>query len=569
MPERSEHMRLGALACTLLTALALIVRLLPAQAVRGIGDDATTPQRGVIRVQFSTSITDFTERYGKGTAGRADGAREPLGIDFSLDTVGVTQFPGLAAAQSALRTLTGNSAFTLSLGKISLIEQVRVQTTPIQFDAGITSRLSIGVMVPIVSARNQVLFNVNSGAGSGNVSFNPAKAGDTVSLSINSLLVSQITAARTQLAALLTSCQSNAGSNAQCASIIANAPAINASASAFATGITQIYGITASTASPFVPHAASVADSAIRNRVTTFRTQYAQYGVTSIAPTTLGPARAASAITPDGFQRVLSDSATGLLARPLGTITHQGIGDVEIAVKLRLFDTFSSRSDTSRFLPRGMNVRQSFAGVYRFGTGVKDSPTNYIDVGTGSGKGQNDIEARSYTDVVYGRHFFASVIARYTIQLADEQTLRITDAPDQVFAPAWRQRIVQRDLGDQLELEVTPRWVLTDFFSIGAQYLFRNKPEDKFTGTFTVAPSESGLATPVTLNANTLSYETATTEQRIGVGLTFSTVAAHARGKANLPIEVQYFNSRTISGSGGNVPKLSIHQLQVRLYPKL
>jgi hypothetical protein len=569
LPERSEHMRLGALVCTLLTALALTVRALPAQAVRGIGDDATTPRRGTIRVQVSTSITDFTERYGKGTAARADGAREPLGIDFSLDTVGITQFPGLATAQSALRTLTGNNSFTLSLGKTSLIEQVRVQTTPIQLEAGITSRLSIGVMVPIVSARNQVVFNVNSGTASGNVSFNPAKAGDTASASVNALLVSQITAARAQLAALLTSCQSNAGSNAQCASIIANAPAINANASAFTTGITQIYGITASTGSPFVPHAASVADSAIRNRVTAFRTQFAQYGVTSIAATTLGPARPSSAITPDGFRRVLTDSASGLLAAPFGTITHQGIGDVEVAVKLRLFDTFGSHGDTARFLPRGMNLRQSFAGVYRFGTGVGDSPSNLIDIGTGSGKGQNDIEARSYTDIVYGRHFFASVIARYTIQLADEQTLRITDSPDQVFAPAWRQRVVQRDLGDQLELELTPRWVLTDFFSVGAQYLFRNKPEDKFTGAFTVAPSESGLAAPVTLNASTLSYETAATEQRIGIGLTFSTVAAHARHKAKLPIEVQYFNSRTIVGSGGRVPKLSIHQLQVRLYPKL
>ena len=562
-------MRLGALACTLVAALLLSVGALSAQPVRGIGDDATTPQRGVIRIQVSTSITDFTDRYGKNTPGRAAGSLEPLGIDFSVDTLGVTQFPGLSAAQTALRSLTGNNAFTLSLGKTSLIEQVRVQTTPIQLEAGITSRLSIGVMVPIVSARNQVLFNMNSGTATGNVSFNPARAGDSASAVTNALLVTQIEAARAQLAALLASCQSNPGSNAQCAGIIANAPTINASASAFNAGVRQIYGTTAKTGSFFVPHAASAADSAIRTRVSTFRTQYSQYGVTAIAATTLGPARAASAITPNGMQRAIADSTLGLLASPLGTITHQGIGDVEVAVKLKLFDSFAGRGDTAHFLPQGMNLRQSFAGVYRFGTGTIDLPQNYLDIGTGSGKGQNDVEVRSYTDIVYGRHFFGSLIARYTVQLPDQQVLRITDTPEQVFAPKWRERMVDRHLGDQLQIEVTPRWVLNDYFSIGAQYLFRQKGEDKFTGTFVVPASETGLSAPVTLNASTLSYETQATEQRFGVGLTFSSLAAHARHQAKLAIEVQYFNSRTIAGSGGNVPKLSIHQLQFRLYPRL
>jgi hypothetical protein len=259
-------------------------------------------------------------------------------------------------------------------------------------------------------------------------------------------------------------------------------------------------------------------------------------------------------------------STLGLLAEPLGTITRQGIGDVEVSVKLRLFDSFGARNDTLRFLPKGVNLRQSFAGVYRFGTGKLDSPDNYLDIGTG--QGQNDVEVRSFTDLLFGRHLFTSLIARYTVQMPDQQPLRITDTPDQVFAPAYRKRLVDRNLGDVLEIEVTPRWVLNDFFSVGAQYLFRNKAEDTFTGTFTVPTTETGLAAPLTLDASTLRYETAATEQRVGVGLTFSSVAAHARGKAKFPIEVQYFNSRTVAGSGGAVPKLSVHQLQVRLYPQ-
>ncbi len=563
-------MRLGTFACTLLSALALGPGLLSAQPIRGLGDDALTPSRGSIRVQLSTSITDFSDRYGKGTPGRAAGTVEPRGIDFSLDTLGVAQFPGLSAAQSALRTLTGNPGFTLSLGKSTLISQVRVQTTPILIEAGITNRLSLGVLVPIVSARNQVQFNLNSGLATGNVSFNPARSTDATAsasaLATNATLVTQINAARAQLDALLTSCTANPGANASCPAIIANAPTINASAAAFTAAIAQLYGVTGTPGRPFVPFTGSAADSIVRNRVTAFRTQYTQYGVTAINATTVGPAAATSAMRPDGFQRVMQDSTLGLLASELGTVTHQGLGDIEVSVKLRLFDAFGVRGDTARFLPCGMKLRQSFGGAYRFATGMVELPSNFLDVGTGTGA--NAIEARSFTDVVYGRHFFGSLVARYAVQMADQQAMRITDAPDQVFAPAYRERIVNRALGNQLQIEVTPRWVVNDFYSLGVQYLFRNKAEDKYSGTYTVTTAESGLAAPLTLNASTLNAETAATEHRLGWGVTFSSVAAYARGKAQLPIEVQYFNSRSIAGSGGNVQKLSIHQFQVRLYPR-
>lgn len=558
-------MRTAALACTLVAIHTSHPHVLNAQAVRGLGDDALTAPRGAIRVQFSTSITDFSQRYGKNSRGRADGSLEPWTADFSSDSLGAAQFPGLAAAESAIRTLTGNNGFTLSLGRTNLSTSVRTQTTPIALEAGLTNRLSLGVLVPIVSARHLVSLNVNPGTSVGTVSFNPARELDGA-VTTNALLITQMTAARTQLQTLLTSCTANPASSASCPTVLATGPSVTASATAFTSALTTVYGSTRTGGAPFVPLAGSVADSLIRARISTFRTQFQGFGITALAATTDGPARSTAAITPDGLQRVIQDSTLGLLAAPLRTVTHQGLGDVEVAVKLRLFDSFGTRSDTMRFLPRGLNLRQSIAGVYRFGTSSIDEPDDFLDLGTG--QGQNDLEVRSFTDIVYGRRFFASVIARYTVQQADQQVLRITDRPEQVYAEAYRRRLVNRDLGDQLEIEFTPRWILTDFFSIGAQYLFRNKAEDTYTGTFTVSPLESGLPAPITLNASTLQGETSAMEQRAGFGLTFSSLAAHARGKARLPIEVQYFNSRTITGSGGAVAKLSIHQLQVRLYPR-
>ena len=543
--------------------LAVGAAPLVAQPLRGIGDDATTPASRTIRVQLGTSISDYSERYGRSASGTS--RREALGFNFTTDTLGVAQFPGLGSVQAALRTLTGNNAFTLNLGRTSLASTVRTQVTPILLEAGVTSRLSFGVLVPFVSARTEAVFSVNPRGSGGNVSTNPARLRDA-DAATNALLVTQVTAARNLLATQLATCTANPGSSANCPAVLASAPALTSAATAFAQGIATVYGTTRANGATFVPYTGTAADSAIRTRVSSLRTQFAQFGIDAIATSTTGPVPATGALTPLSLQNAIADSSLGLVAAPLRTITRQGIGDIEVSAKLRLFDSFGFGSDTVRYHPRGMNIRQSVGAAFRLGTGSIDQPNHYLDVGTG--QGQNDIEVRSFTDVVYGRRFFASVVARYTLQLADEQLLRITDTPAQVFAPRYRERLVNRNLGDQLELELTPRWIINEYFSIGAQYLFRHKPEDAFSGTYTVSPAESGLPSPLTLDASTLRLGTAVTEHRAGLGITFSSVAAHARGRAKIPVDIQYLNSRTVYGSGGAVPKLSVHQVQLRVYPR-
>jgi len=555
-------MRQRALACTWLILLAVGTAPLAAQPVRGIGDDATTPRSRSIRVELSTSIADWSDRYGRSAVGVSQ--REPLGYDFTTDTLGVAQFPGLGSVQGALRTLTGNNAFTLSLGRTALAATVRTQTTPIMLEVGVSNRLSFGVLVPFVSARTEAAFNVNPRGVGGNVSVNPARLRDA-DAATNALLVSQVTAARDLLAAQLASCTANPASSASCPSVLVSAPALTGSAAAFAQGIATVYGTTRTNGAAFVPYTGSAADSAIRSRVSDLRAQFAQFGINAIAASTAGPAPATSPLTPLGLQNAIADSSLGLVAAPLRTITRQGIGDIELSTKLRLFDSFGFGSDTTRYRPLGLNIRQSVGAAFRLGTGSIDQPDHYLDVGTG--QGQNDIEVRSFTDVVYGRRFFGSLIARYTVQLADEQQLRITDRPEQVFAPAYRERLVNRNLGDQLELVFTPRFVLSDYFSVGAQYLFRHKAEDVFSGTYTVSPAESGLPAALTLDASTLRFETAATEHRAGLGLSFSSVAAYSRGTAKFPVEIHYLNSRTIAGRGGAVAKLTIHEVQLRFYP--
>src|SRR5687767_15928744 len=104
--------------CCALTLAALAGAPSPAraQAVLGVGDDALVLPAGVLRVRALYQVAEFDERYGMNTPGRRDGALEPLGIDFNLDTVGVTTFRNLGPLQAGLRQLSGISTFGLTLG---------------------------------------------------------------------------------------------------------------------------------------------------------------------------------------------------------------------------------------------------------------------------------------------------------------------------------------------------------------------------------------------------------------------------------------------------------------------
>jgi hypothetical protein len=170
--------------------------------------------------------------------------------------------------------------------------------------------------------------------------------------------------------------------------------------------------------------------------------------------------------------------------------------------------------------------------------------------------------------VVWGSSLWSSFIVRYGIQFADEEEVRISDRPSQRLTAVYRQQTVDRDLGDYFEFEANPRVALTDWFQLGGHYLYRNKQEDEFKGTFEIPQATTGFA-DITLNANTLNQETEAKEHRMGWGFTLSTLALFEKQKFAIPFEVTYLHFQTTSGEGGNVPKLFTDQLQLRLYTKL
>ncbi|MGH7717358.1 MAG: hypothetical protein ACREON_00750 [Gemmatimonadaceae bacterium] len=550
--------RLLALCALFIALFASAPRSADAQAVLGIGDDAMVLPRGALRVRVIFLSTTFDDRFGKNTPGRSDGDVEPLAIDFNREAIGVDQFQNLLPLQLGLRQLTGLSDYEVNLGRTVLDLNATVRSLPITTELGVTERFSIGLLVPYVWTRNEANFLVNPVPTQANVGFNPA-LGSTTAATTNQMLVTQFTAAAAALQARITACQANPAAEPNCPQIVAAGPGLVANSTAFAGGFQQVY-----LGSPLVPLTNSAADVAVRARIAALRGGYQSFGITTItaaAPFSSSSLQLPAPLNLSDAQRILMSQAFGIQANPLETTTHEGVGDIELGGKFQFLNTFGTQS---RFDPPDAPMfRSAITTVVRFGTGDNESADDFIDIGRGNG--QTDIELRSQTDMVWGRHFWGSLIARYNVQLADHEVMRIT-TPDRPLAPVYRRHRVKRDLGDILEVEATPRFVFNKWFSFAGSYLFRRKAEDDYSGTF---QRQNLLGQLETLDAATLNDETEQTEHRLTAGLAISSLAAFSEGRFGFPFELWLQRSQSVAGSGGRTPRIFQNMVSLRVYTRL
>jgi hypothetical protein len=551
-------------------ALAFIAVFTPpasAQRVLGVGDDALVLPRGVFRLRTIGQWTAFNERYGMDTPGRPDGALEPLGIDFTLDSIGVKQFPNLASLQAGLQLLTGNPNWYATLGNTQVTLRDRIAAYPIVFDLGVTNRFSFAVLVPYVKTHSSVGFNVNTKGTQGNLGFNPALGGIAAAVTQNTNMFTQFSTAAATLQGSLDACANPpASATPQCIALNANranAVSLITNSTAFAGGTVGAAGVY--TTSPFVPIAGTDAQLTIEARVAAFRALYQQFGVTSIAAGTTGPFASQSRLTLPNAQTILTQPAFGIVADPLTSTSHSHVGDIDIGGKFLVYDSFGD-SGTARLSPQGLNFRTAVAGLIRLPTGQVESANNFVDVGTG--RGVTALEGRWFGDLLVGSRFWQTFILRFNKPFSDNQEMRIIDLPNQELAPVYRRQTVDRSLGSAFEFETTPRIVINDFFSISGQYLYRHKNQDHYKGTFIIPAAITGFA-DITLDASTLDLETETKEHRLGGGIAFSNYYAFTQGKAKVPFDVQYLHWQTTKGWGGNQPKLFTDQIQVRLYARI
>ena len=557
--SRKQHL----LRASAVVALAFGSSSASGQSIPTILDDASVLRRGTMRIDVSFLNGRADERYGLNSAGRTAGSLEPLAADFDILDLGVDQFPGLAPSQQAIRDASGLPGFVLSLGRPSFSSSVTSTTLPLSLDVGVTSRLMIGAVVPYVRTRNNVRTDFNPARSEGNAGINPGLIAG-VARTANSQFRDQVTGASSALRAALDACAANPGAP-ECANLEANraqAEALIVESRSFRDAVESIYGSdTAVRPALFVPRAGSEAQAAIEQRATEMNSLYRS--LLGLAPEAGDPiaARPFAAQTPIAAGQAQAlftdpDQRLGLAVRPPQSVERSHIGDVEVGAKLLLLDTFRPAGSP------GLPIRIAVGAAYRFGTGQEDDPDDLFDVPTGDG--QDDVDVRGAVDIGMLRRLVTSVRGRHSIQLPDRTVARITEDPSDVFPAAYRRQEVERDLGDIIEVDVLPRYALSDYFAVVGHYLFRRKAEDTFTGRYTIPDETTGIG-DIELDASTLTRETGATEHRAGIGFTFSLQPALTGGRMRRPVEVSYLHSRTVRGSGGSQPKWTLDALQVRI----
>jgi hypothetical protein len=522
--------------------------------VLGVGEDATVLPRGAVRVSASPTWASYNELYGPG------GKLEALGSPLSPDSLSARQLEVLRPLRTSLRTLAAQPNAEVTLGPARTDFTAQIARTELIVDFGLTSRIMLTARVPYEHTISQVVFDLNPRGFAGhlaNIGPNPGLVATGAAAAQNRKVVDSLVRAINELTTRLTACN---GSSAD--PVCADRDRVQTlltDTRTFAAGIAKTYGIGADTAlgAPFVPLVGSTIQSAITARITALNSSFKAYipGL-GIWESPFAARAPESAVQGNTF---LSDV---LGAAPIGFVERSHLGDIELGAKVLLFDTFGGMA-RARAAGHAVGFRFAVGGLARLGTGQVDRPNELADIGTGDG--QTDVEGNGALDLVLGRRFWASVIARIGVQLANDQPMRIPEFSRNPFTPEYREQTVTRDLGDYLEVEATPRYVYNDYFSASVQWRFRRKAEDTYTGTFTV---DGPGGVPVALDASVLGIDSEQSEQRIGGGATFSTLRAFDRGRARIPVEVQIFHFQTVSGSG-YVPKQFSTQFKVRYYTRL
>ena len=193
----------------------------------------------------------------------------------------------------------------------------------------------------------------------------------------------QFDSASSQLSRSIALCAA-APSTAGCAPINANpaaARALMTSANSFASGLAQVYGgRNGSLGYLFVPIAGTAAQTAIEAKVAAYKAMYASYGANAITGT--GPTAAQAPLTATDMQTVLTDSLFGINGKPLATSVMRGPGNIEVGMKVNLYDSFHG-NDSARFTPKGFNWRQSIGGIYRLGVQDQPDPGDFTAIAAG------------------------------------------------------------------------------------------------------------------------------------------------------------------------------------------
>jgi hypothetical protein len=505
-----------------------------AQSTTTLAPTAATLPRGVLGVRVLTAWTRWDALYGFPTV--------PLGDRLSVDTVGPAQLPLFAPNEAAIQAASGVNSFRLTAGRLVASANSRVATSPLIVEYGVTSRLTVGLVVPLVQTRTNLVAAMNPQLGFANVGPNPSQL-DAATAAGNAATVGQFSTAASTLNARLTSCQQNPA-QPQCAPIVgheADARALIQTANTFAATLASLYGTGGNQPGQlYVPLAATPIQQTISARIARFDTLYRAFLGAPAISGGVAAAQAPAALLQ--LQQLMLIAGHDTLQSP----DRISIGDITVGAVFQLLNTYGDSMAASA-------VRASVNGSVRIGTGQPAARNKYFDIGTGYG--QAGLEGGAAIDLRYRGRWSATALASYTHQMG---TVTVDRVPDPIDAPFPLSGPVSGDYsaGDVLSFTVLPRYRLARFFGLHGSYSLLHVGADRYTNFAAadaeLAPGVPGLA--------------AATAQSVGFGFSYSTATEPDRAPGRLPVEVRYSHSETIGGSGGPIPKAFRDQIELKVY---
>lgn len=529
-----------------------------AQRVLGVGDDASTLPRGVLRVTAGVLWERANERYD------ADGKLRALGAASSTSSWNGRYDPRLAAAGPLVSALSGLAGFDASLGALSIARRDAAVDGPIGVEVGVWSRLTVGARVRVANHAIEPSVRVNPARVEGTMGFNPAWSSSTAR-DRNTQLVTQFDSATAQVTRRIAQCQA-APATAGCTSVLGNvagAQALVAGARVFATALNQLYGgRSGALGLPFVPVGSGAAQQAILQRVLGYRDQFSAFGNSALG--TQGPAGGAL-FSPADLTRLLTDSLYGYQLRPLRAVHAYSPGEIAVHAKLRLFQTIGD--DTAGI--RGFAVRQSAGASLRLSGGGAPAANEVFAPSTG--EGTRGFAAQSFTDLWYGNRYSATIVLGFDQGQSQEFMMRVPDAsgPTVGGAPfplvmAARGVSLSRTPAARLDASVTPRLAVTRSIWVGGSWAWSQQGADSWR----VAAAPAGIPALVA-DAQSWAAGTDWSEQRVALGGTYSTVEAARLGRARFAVDVTYQHQQSSAGRGWRVPRITRDVVSVRWYPRL
>jgi hypothetical protein len=496
------------------------VSVVHAQAV----ERSDVPARGNLRVTFDPRIVTWDRRYVNTTAW------EPLGAPLTGDTVGSAHIPAVAQLEQDVRTATGLSGFLASLGRGLLSVRQERRSYPVTAELGVTDRLAVSVMVPLVRVATRTRLQL-SPTGS-NLGRNPlhSQAG---AVAVYDNFFTQFEDALAELADSIAAMHYGCPTSPKCA----QAQALAAQGDAVRDALHRaVYGL-GSVGSPFMPLADSDAGRAIGTTVGTIQLDLdTAYHIPSFADSLL---LSVDSLGESTMAAALTDPVGGFGYRfaPFRNSFRIGLGDVELAAKYRLV--------------AGSAYRAAVVGIARLPTAGRDSADDFLRQSLGDH--QLDFEGRVIQELIVAGRAWLNLAVRAGVQRAGTRFVRVA-SPAAVLVPAQAGVLLRWDPGDYVAVDFAPLYRVNRRFGAGLTLGYWSRGRDHFT--FRSPQDATDLAGRLGMPAAASVLDEGTSERWLRVGAAVTVVGASVEGGFSI--------EQTISGEGGRVPAATVFRIVLR-----